>query len=662
MTTSTTTSYDRLLDALRDHGSNVVDKGDTAMAQCPAHADGRPSLSVKRIDESVLLYCFAGCSTDAVTNSLTMTVADLFDSPRGTTYSYPDGRRVHRSPDKRFSQSGNTKGRSLYRADRIAHAETVFVVEGEKDVHAIESVGGVAVCSAMGAGKANKFDWTPLSGKTVYIVADRDEPGQKHALQVADLLRALGNEMKTPTRCSIVVAAVGKDAADHIAAGKTLDEFVSHEDDVDGAQVLDDVRQHYARYIRVTDDADLHLLVLWTVSTHLAVELYTTPRLQIDSTMPGSGKTTVLDHLNRLACRPVQAATLSSPALIPRLLENGTRTILLDEVDRSLRPDKPGVADLIGILNSGYRRGATRPVLVPVKGGGWEVMEMPTFSPVAMAGNSPNLPDDTKSRSLRLLLMPDLDGSVEDSDWELIEDETEALRGTIAAFADSVRERVAGLTVELPAGCIGRSKEKWRPLKRVAVVAGGHWPTIADELISRNMAEDAHERDAGLRNLPPGMVLLTDLHAVWPAEQTFVATRELVSKLIFHNPDYWGLGSPYGKALTEKRFGQLIVQASRVTSQRPGGVGSRGYLHADLVPVWARLRISGTPPGESGGPGESGESGGLDLRINQNHQVHRINQDTPGLCPDCKRAPARSDSGKCDFCTARQRATSQNGH
>jgi hypothetical protein len=46
---------------------------------------------------------------------------------------------------------------------------------------------------------------------------------------------------------------------------------------------------------------------------------------------------------------------------------------LLDEVDRSLRPDEPGVADLIGILNSGYRRGATRPVLVPTKGGGWAV-------------------------------------------------------------------------------------------------------------------------------------------------------------------------------------------------------------------------------------------------------------------------------------------------
>ena len=63
-------------------------------------------------------------------------------------------------------------------------------------------------------------------------------------------------------------------------------------------------------------------------------------------------------------CQCVQAATFSSPALIPRLLENRMRTLLIDPADRALRPDKPGVGDLLGVINSGYRFGATRPVLV----------------------------------------------------------------------------------------------------------------------------------------------------------------------------------------------------------------------------------------------------------------------------------------------------------
>jgi hypothetical protein len=421
---------------------------------------------------------------------------------------------------------------------------------------------------------------------------------------------------------------------------------------VDGAQVLDGLERWYGRFIRVTDELDLALLALWTVSTHLAVELYTTPRLQLDSTMPGSGKTTVLDHLSRLCWRAVQAATLSSPALIPRLLENGVRTLLLDEVNRSLRPDRPGVDDLIGIINSGYRVGATRPVLVPVKGGGWEAREMPTFAPVTMAGNSPQLPDDTRSRIIRVLLMPDLDGSIEDSDWEDIEPDAIDLHSQIVVFADAVRDRVKGMVVVLPDNCIGRTKEKWRPLKRVAVAAGGRWPGVADELINRGMSEDAAEREAGLRVLPPGMVLLTDLHAIWPDDETFIPSGALVSKLIAHNPEYWGPDkSPYGKALTEKRLGHLVAQASKVTSQRPGGVGRRGYLRAQLQPAWNRLGIAKAPPDESGGPGGPGESGGNN-HVNRDNQIHQIEPDSPtdqgnssvtaaitvtgpGRCPGC---------------------------
>ena len=166
---------------------------------------------------------------------------------------------------------------------------------------------------------------------------------------------------------------------------------------VDGAAVLDRVEAWYRRFIRVTFDHDYHLLALWTVHTHLVEECYTTPRLQLDSLVEGAGKTTVLDHLKRLGHDPIQIASLSSSALLPRLLHKGMHTILLDEVHRTLRPDTPGVGDLLAIINTGYRRGATRPVNVPVKGGGWEAVDMPTFAPVAMAGNDPNLENDTRS-------------------------------------------------------------------------------------------------------------------------------------------------------------------------------------------------------------------------------------------------------------------------
>ncbi|WP_407689365.1 DUF3631 domain-containing protein [Mycobacterium sp. HUMS_1102779] len=397
------------------------------------------------------------------------------------------------------------------------------------------------------------------------------------------------------------------------------------EDDPDGAQVLDDLEKWFGRFIKVTFGGDLALLALWTVHTHLAAELYTTPRLQLDSIMPESGKTTALDHLNRLCFNPIQMASTPSPALIPRLLEREMRTLLFDEVDRTLRPDGPGTPDLLAIINSGYRVGATRPVLVPIKGGGWEASEMPTHAPVAIAGNAPVLADDTRSRCIRLLLMPDTDGSIEDSDWEHIEDEARALHDRVARFADHVRDQIKGLPVDLPPNCIARTKEKWRPLKRVAVVAGGRWPAVADELIRRSLDEDAAERDAGLRNQPPAVVLMTDLHSVFSDHDELVPTRELVAKLIGHNPDYWGVQSSYGKALTEHRFGKLVSQASKVTSQRPGGRGPRGFFRSQFEPVWRRLRI-GAPPSETGATGYTGETGADSCGNNQMHRNNRLHR------------------------------------
>lgn len=248
---------------------------------------------------------------------------------------------------------------------------------------------------------------------------------------------------------------------------------------VTGTDLFDEVRGWLARFISTVHPTDLDLLTLWAVHTHLAAETYSTPRLLLDSPVPGSGKTTTLEHLQRLCLAPVQMASLSSPAMLVRILDSGLRTILIDEADRSLAPDKDGIGDLLAVLNSGYKRGATRPVLVPSKEGGWHAKEMPTFAPVAMAGNSPTLPDDTRSRSVRVLLMPDSEGVCEESDWEWIEEEALELAGHIAAWADSVRDLVRQHRPVLPEQIKGRARERWAPLKRVAVAAGGAWPALS---------------------------------------------------------------------------------------------------------------------------------------------------------------------------------------
>lgn len=217
-------ALDRILDALDDRDRGPRQSGGSWLARCPAHDDRKPSLSVRQVEGHALIFCQAGCAAAEVMTALDLTLRDLYDDPRGATYTYPDGRIVHRSPDKRFYQSGNTNGTALYRLDKVTAAvaaeQTIYICEGEKDVHALEAIGLTATTSPMGAGKWAKIDPTPLAGGTVVIVADDDDPGRRHAAEVRDSLIGLGATVNT------VSAKAGKDAADHVAAGYDAADFV----------------------------------------------------------------------------------------------------------------------------------------------------------------------------------------------------------------------------------------------------------------------------------------------------------------------------------------------------------------------------------------------------------------------------------------------------
>lgn len=372
---------------------------------------------------------------------------------------------------------------------------------------------------------------------------------------------------------------------------------------VDGAELLEDLYKHFRRYIVTVSHDDLALLALWTLHTHLADVLPTSPRLLIDSVMPGSGKTTVLEHIQKLGMDPVMMAAISSPALLTRMLADRPRTLLVDEVDRVLDPRGDMQKDLIAILNSGYKQGATRPVLVPIKDGGWQAEEQPTYAPVALAGNSPRLPDDTLSRCLRIVLMPDVNGEAEDSDWELIADEVHILRLRCEAWAEQAGDQVKTARPPLPAGVRGRMREIWAPLARVAAVAGGRWPEIVDVLIERDLDERRLEREEGLAAQPPAVRLLVDIRRIYDTdERDFIPTAELIARLIGDDPEQWGEASNFGKPLTAQRMGRMLVRGYRIHSVKNAEGNRRGYRRGQFSNAWRRmLRSDGSDTSASSG-------------------------------------------------------------
>jgi hypothetical protein len=235
--------------------------GNGWIARCPAHDDRRASLSISEgSDGRVLIHCHAGCPLEKILEALRMSARDLFPSqsngsPRpahrnGKADGKPDGSlfdlsddairalrqqlRLDRPPDfiwEYHDREGRPVGftirwdqpegkivrpiarrgskwvigamespRPLFNLPKLAAAERVLIVEGEKCVDAAESLGFIATTSAGGASAAQLTDWNPLAGKEVWILPDADDAGRRYAEQVADILAKLS----PPARVRIV--------------------------------------------------------------------------------------------------------------------------------------------------------------------------------------------------------------------------------------------------------------------------------------------------------------------------------------------------------------------------------------------------------------------------------------------------------------------------
>lgn len=278
-------------DALRiviDRLGGAKKTGGQWMARCPAHEDREASLSLTvGTTQPVVFNCHAGCEPAAIVEKLKLNWADMCqpredDGTRGDDVWTPNGPALARYPyqdengkllfevlrsrGKKFSQRipdakaksgwsyrlGDTRRVLFHLPKLIADTSTgmdVWLVEGEKDVLAIEAQGCTATCNPGGAGKWREEYSEFLRETVVHIVADRDEPGQRHARQVyASLLGVAACVEIVEAASEGTSGGAGiKDAADHLAAGfKMADFVVTRSEDDDEPDLAPDLHEFLA--------------------------------------------------------------------------------------------------------------------------------------------------------------------------------------------------------------------------------------------------------------------------------------------------------------------------------------------------------------------------------------------------------------------------------
>jgi hypothetical protein len=201
--------------------------GDT---HCPAHADGKPSLSVSERSGTVLVHCQSGCSQEAVIAALRdrglwgpppSTNGHIASHPvvptRTTDYQIKDStgrllavhRRIERAGGKSFTWLGpdgstglngtRSVELSLYRSEslpNLAESAPVVLVEGEKCADALAAVLGpkVGVLATVTGAAACPSDevLSVLAGRRVVLWPDADQPGRQHMERIAEALQRIG--------------------------------------------------------------------------------------------------------------------------------------------------------------------------------------------------------------------------------------------------------------------------------------------------------------------------------------------------------------------------------------------------------------------------------------------------------------------------------------
>ena len=207
-------------------------KPDHWKAHCPCHDDKTESLSITLSGSKILMHCFAGCRTEDILEAIDLTPGDLFtDEARpdreqsainywvkqwGWTheatyrYSYGEyrdglikvkyrdkaGTKQYRwmrpnpdDPEGRYLYNRDGCRDRLYRAgDSTVSSVTAFLSEGEKDADTIYRLTGRPSYSTPdGASAAWKPEYTDQLRiyRMVIILGDNDEPGRKHAGEIA---------------------------------------------------------------------------------------------------------------------------------------------------------------------------------------------------------------------------------------------------------------------------------------------------------------------------------------------------------------------------------------------------------------------------------------------------------------------------------------------
>jgi Protein of unknown function (DUF3631) len=284
-------------------------------------------------------------------------------------------------------------------------------------------------------------------------------------------------------------------------------------DAIDAPGLLDDVRRFVRRFVVLANRKRTPSRSTRPTRTS---SRRSTARRTSRSHRPKSvpEKTRLLEALELLVWEPLPTANISDAALF-RVIDKKQPTLLMDEVDAVFGRKSPR-EELRGILNAGYRQGATTHRM-----GGSNNTELQTFSvycPKAFAGIGDCLPDTISDRAISIRLKRRTRNVViERFRLRDVLAEGTSLRDRLAGWLEPNEEHLAGSRPDLPDELDDRAQDVWEPLLAVADLAGGDWPHRARQAaLDLSTGEERGDDSTTASRMPSSNLAYQALGALGP--------------------------------------------------------------------------------------------------------------------------------------------------
>lgn len=351
---------------------------------------------------------------------------------------------------------------------------------------------------------------------------------------------------------------------------------------VDGAELLDRLRDTVRRYVILPDHESLDAVTLWIAATHALAAWACAPRLVIRAPEKRCGKSRLLDLVEAACYNPLITVNASPAAVYRAIGSDDPPTLLIDEYDTIFGASTAaGNEDLRGLLNAGHQR--NRPA-IRYDANTQRVERIPTFAMAAMAGIGA-APETIEDRAV-LIHMRRRKAREKVKPWRVMRD-----RPPVAAIGNEIhawlQHHIKDLRAAVPLMPVeDRDADTWEPLIALADLAGGEWPIRARTaaVTLTGAREERAETSEGVRLLRACWTIFDETSG-----STALATGQILDRLKAIEEGPWA-------DLNAHRLGRVLREFGITSSNIRLPIGQvKGYLRELFIDAWDRY-CDLTPP------------------------------------------------------------------